>query len=117
MTNQGEMNVFKRFKLLLLLIMIIAFLFPKYIKACCQVCPEDFYDELSFLEEVSIHDKLYAVNKFHMEHGIKQIPCSSHKEFAKYLNSRKLASLSKKSDYNVYNNLNIIYIHVAIIMS
>ena len=97
MTNQGKMAGFKHFKVLLLLVMIIAFLFPKYIKACCQVCPEDFYDELSFIEEVSIHDKLHAVNKFHKEHGIKQIPYSSHKEFAKYLNSNGKSCLSKIS--------------------
>ena len=42
---------------LFLSILTIGFLLPENIKACCQVCPEDFYDELSFLEEISVQDK------------------------------------------------------------
>ena len=91
---------------LFLSILTIGFLLPENIKACCQVCPEDFYDELSFLEEISVQDKLHAVNKFHKEHGIAIIPKSKQAEFAHYLNNRKLEVIATSSDSKVYNNIN-----------
>jgi hypothetical protein len=93
---------------LFLSILTIGFLLPENIKACCQVCPEDFYDELSFLEEISVQDKLHAVNKFHKEHGIAIIPKSKQAEFAHYLNNRKLEVIATSSDSKVYNNINYV---------
>ena len=78
-------------KQVLFLWALTAVLIPKGVRACCEVCPEDFYDELAFIEEVSAIDKLYAVNKFHAQHGIRSIPVGKHKELADFLKQRKLS--------------------------
>ena len=81
-------------KQVLFLWALTAVLIPKNVRACCEVCPEDFYDELAFIEEASAIDKLYAVNKFHAQHGIKSIPIGKHKEVADFLKQRKPQSLT-----------------------
>jgi len=44
---------------------------------CCQVCPQQFYDEISFLE-VPLHVKQEAVRRFHQHHGLQNfVPVSS----------------------------------------
>eukprot|EP00946_MAST-07B_sp_MAST-7B-sp1_P001301 g1301.t1 len=40
---------------------------------CCQVCPEEFYKELNFLELGDAH-KLSVMNKFHGQFGLPAIP-------------------------------------------
>jgi hypothetical protein len=37
---------------------------------CCQVCPQQFYDEISFLD-ISMQRKQRAVHNFHTAHGLK----------------------------------------------
>ena len=37
---------------------------------CCQVCPQQFYDEISFLD-ISLQHKKRAVQNFHTAHGLK----------------------------------------------
>ena len=40
---------------------------------CCQVCPEEFYKELNFLD-IGDAQKLSAMNRFHGQFGLPAIP-------------------------------------------
>ena len=59
---------------------LLILLLVKNAEACCQVCPEEFYQELTLLE-ISPTDRLHTLNAFHQEFGVKRIPLE-HTEIA-----------------------------------
>jgi hypothetical protein len=67
---------------------LCAALFVSVTDGCCQVCPENFYEELALIE-TSAESKLHALNKFHRHHGIKEIPIAHTAKALAFLDTKR----------------------------
>ena len=68
------------------------------LSGCCQVCPENFYTELNFIE-LGVQQKLDAINRFHGQFGLPPIPAKHAKAALKLARDHVASTKSKQRSH------------------